>query len=373
MEETTSESPKTKTDLVREFVRNKIKTRSLSSAARLPTENDLVHQLSVSRTTVRRALDQLSSEGLIERRRGSGTFLRIPSIPVRERSAARSMLVGVWFNLPRGSLYGPMFDAIRQELSHWSYHAVLEDGLGPGPGDERRGIESLMHKHLDGYIVAPTSNPADDHEILDRLANQPVPLVMIDKRAGSHVTDLVAVNHELGAQALVEYLLGLGHRRIGFAGIQGVWSVQERCRTYRVILERCGIEVDEAWVRLTPQVYADYGQAAAREILSLPPDRRPTAILGANDPIAETIAREARSRGLQVPEDLSIVGFDNTTVDSREGWLTTYAQPKVLIGQCAARLLMSRIGKQKPYPSVERILLEGELLVRGSTGPPRNC
>jgi DNA-binding LacI/PurR family transcriptional regulator len=357
---------KTKTQIVKQFLLDRINSQRIPLGERLPTEEQLVAQFAVSRTTVRRALDQLSFDGFIERCPGRGTFQRVPTRETKRGD--RSMLVGVWFNLPRGSLYAPIFDAIRQELLYWDYHAILQGGLQNG--DELRGVETLMRKGLDGYIVSPSSNPADDHLVLGRMLREGAAVVLIDKHVGDYVANLVAVNHQLGAQVLVEHLLQLGHRRIGFIGYHGVWSVEERYRAYQLITQRHGIEPDGAWVELTPQVYSDLGKAAAARMLALPPDRRPTAIFAVNDPIAETVVAEARARGLKIPGDLSVVGFDNATLHQSEPWLTTYAQPKELIGQCAAQLLMTLVRDRPTH--VQTILLQGELLVQGSTAPP-NC
>jgi len=334
--------------------------------ARLPSESELMMQFAVSRTTVRQALAELSSEGFVAKQQGRGTFRVSPA--ERRRRGGRSMLVGVWFNWPSGPLYGPMLDGIRGELAHWGYHAVLEGGLETGA--EREGIRSLIRKGLDGFIVSPSSDPSDSHEPIIEILEQGVPLVLIDKRLPGCEADLVTTNSRLGTEQLVSHLLGLGHRRIGFIGTANVSTVEERLQGYRLTLQKHGLAVDPAWTRISDEVYADHGRQAAHELLSLPSDRRPTAVFGANDPIAETVADVARGLGMQIPEDLSVVGFDAAGFDLEEpGWLTTYAQPKYRIGQQATQLLMCRI--HNPAPHIQTVLLDGELVLGGSTAPPR--
>jgi LacI family transcriptional regulator len=280
------------------------------------------------------------------------------------------MLVGVWFNRPASSLYGPMVAGIRDELAYWDYHAVIEGGTETG--DERRGIISLVRKGLDGFIVSPSSDPADPHDPLVEIIRRGLPLVLVDKRLDSYQADHVSTNNPMGAETLVKHLLALGHRRIGFIGTRGVSTIEDRLRGYELTLRRAGFSIPPEWVEVTEDVYRDYGKAATMRMLSRPDNLRPTAIFGANDPVAETVAAAAREMGFAVPSDLSVVGFDDAGFDNgheKTPWLTTYSQPTYGIGQQAVRLLMTRL--QKPARQTETVLLEGKLIERASTMPPR--
>lgn len=362
----TIKTRESKTRQIKDCLLREMTEHRIPIGAQLPSESKLMAEFCVSRTTVRQALAELTSEGFIAKQQGRGTFRIAPA--ERRQRGERSMLVGVWFNWPSGPLYGPMLDGIRSELVHWGYHAVLEGGLESGA--ERQGIRSLVRKGLDGFIVSPSSDPSDSHEPIIEILRRQVPLVLIDKRLPGCEADLVSTNSRLGAEQLVSHLVDLGHRRIAFVGTANVPTVEERLQGYRMTLQKHGQTVDPAWVKVSPEVYADHGRKAAEELLSLPATNRPTAVFGANDPIAETAAKVARGMGLEVPGDLSVVGFDDAGFNLGEGlWLTTYAQPKYRIGQQAAQLLMRRI--QNPGPSIETVLLEGELVLRRSTAPPR--
>ncbi|HRR86874.1 MAG TPA: GntR family transcriptional regulator [Phycisphaerae bacterium] len=350
-----------KESLLREMTEQRIPI-----GARLPSESELMARFAVSRTTVRQALAELTNEGFIAKRQGRGTFRISPE--ERRRRGERSMLVGVWFNWPSGPLYGPMLDGIRSELVHWGYHAVLEGGLETGA--EKQGISSLIRKGLDGFIVSPSSDPSDSHQPIVEILERRLPLVLIDKRLPGCEADLVATNNRLGAEQLMSHLLALGHRRIGFIRTANVSTVEERLQGYRFMLHKHGQPIDPVWTKVSDDVYQDHGRTAARELLSLPSDRRPTAVFGANDPIAETVAAVAAELGLRIPADLSVVGFDAAGFNLEQpSWLTTYAQPKYRIGQQAAQLLMRRI--HNPVPHIETVFLEGELIQRQSTAPPR--
>ena len=122
-------------------------------------------------------------------------------------------------------------------------------------------------------------------------------------------------------------------------------------------------------MRVDRDVAIDCGRRSTQELLALPIDQRPTAIFGATDIIAETVAVCARESGLDIPRDLSVAGFDDVTIDpDKPAWLTTYAQPKRRIGRQTARLLMKRL--QNLTRGTVTVLLEGQLVERASTAAP---
>jgi DNA-binding LacI/PurR family transcriptional regulator len=309
----------------------------------------------------------LTSQGLLVRHQGKGTFRTDGH--QRRPNNQRSLLVGVWFDWPTGPLFGPIAEGIREELGRHGYHAVFEKG-GVGRGAERRGITSLVAKGLDGFIVAPSSNTEEaEHRPLAELIDRRLHIVLIDRLLPGHETDLVTTDGELGAEEMVEHLITLGHQRIGFIGIEGLSTIEERCRGYRFTMRRHGLALEEDWVQMDAKVAEDSGREAAARLFSLPAAVRPTAVFGANDMIAGMAAMVAGEHGLRVPEDLSIAGFDDVVIEpERHSWLTTYAQPKQRIGRQAARLLMKRI--ENPSTRAVTICLPGKLVVRQSTSAP---
>lgn len=360
---------RSKSQILKEHLLREMAEYRIPIGGQLPTEADLMRQFRVSRGTVQRVLTDLSAQGLLKREQGRGTF-RLG--PAREPGTpTKTMFVGVWFNLPLGPMWSPALQGIRRELDHWGYHAVYEEG-GLALGAEGRGIASLVRKNLDGFIVAPTHNPGDDHRHLAEVISRNIPIVMVDRLLPGYDTDLVTTANELGAEQLTRHLIELGHRRIGFVGMPGLDTVNDRANGYRLVMQRQGIALNSRWVRMTEQTVWDCGRAAAHEILSLEAGIRPTALLAANDYIAETCVAVARERGLRVPEDLSIAGFDDTNPQPDQlPWLTTYAQPMEMIGERAARLLMNRI--TNPSRREVMLVLEGKLVVRRSTAPPASA
>jgi LacI family transcriptional regulator len=173
--------------------------------------------------------------------------------------------------------------------------------------------------------------------------------------------------HAAGAKQAVEHLLSLGHRRIGaIAGTRGWYATEERLNGFRTALAGAGLLLDPELV-----VYSDWriprGTEAARELLSLPDP--PTAIFGFNDNVAIGALHAARERGLSVPDDLSVVGFDDTEqsliVTPR---LTTVSQPLAELGRMGVSLLTRILDGQRV--DALRMELATRLVVRESTGPP---
>jgi LacI family transcriptional regulator len=178
----------------------------------------------------------------------------------------------------------------------------------------------------------------------------------------------VSAMHAAGAKQATEHLLALGHRRIGaIAGADGWYATEERLLGFRAALAGAGLLPDPALIR-----YSDWrtpaGETAAIEILDRPD--RPTAIFAFNDHVAIGALNAARRLELAVPDDLSIVGFDDT-FQSKIVWpqLTTVRQPLQELGRTGVSLLMRLLEGQRV--EALRMELSTTLVVRASTAAPR--
>jgi LacI family transcriptional regulator len=193
------------------------------------------------------------------------------------------------------------------------------------------------------------------------------PVVVVDplRVADTKCISIGATNFTGGITA-AEHLLSLGHRRIAHAGgPHPVDCSHARLAGYSSALRQAGIELDESLITHSAFSY-DAGRQAARDLL----DRsdRPTAIFAANDEIALGIMEEARRRSIRIPQDLSVVGFDDTFLASRSAPpLTTVAQPLLEMGRVATRSLAQMITND--VVSTHHIELATRLVVRDSTAP----
>jgi LacI family transcriptional regulator len=192
------------------------------------------------------------------------------------------------------------------------------------------------------------------------------PVVAVDHNVGSSDLPTVDADNLNGAVIATEHLLELGHRRIGFlAGRPDLESARLRERGYRTAIERAGMEVDPSLIRVGGY-QVDIAEEGTRQMLEL--DDRPTAIFAANDVSAIAAMSVATLLGLVVPDDLSVIGFDNVPESAlSEPPLTTIEQPIQQMGFDATKILIRLINGTEPVPG--HTLLPTRLVVRGSCRP----
>jgi LacI family transcriptional regulator len=193
------------------------------------------------------------------------------------------------------------------------------------------------------------------------------PVVAVDHNVRSSTLPTVDSDNLSGAVAATEHLIGLGHRRIGFlAGRSDLESARLREQGYRRALDAAGVPFDPELVRVGGYE-PDAARDAARDLLTL--DARPTAIFAANDTSAIETVAVARSLGLGVPDDVSVIGFDNVPESVLcEPPLTTIEQSIQQMGREAVRMLIGLIEDPSSLP--EHVILPTRLVVRASCGPP---
>jgi len=241
------------------------------------------------------------------------------------------------------------------------YELVVFSGCGRADdqvGWERRYLSRVSGTLCDGAILVTPSS-------VD--ATYGAPVVAVDHNAGSSSLPSVDSDNLAGAVAATEYLLGLGHHRIGLlAGRPDLESARLRERGYRTALVAAGIEVDAKLVRVGGY-QPDSAEEAAHMMLQ--GDDRPTAIFAANDVSALAAIETARVLGLDVPRDLSVIGFDNVPESAlSEPPLTTIEQPIQQMGFEAVELLIGLI-ENRAELATQR-MLPTQLVVRGSCGVP---
>jgi LacI family transcriptional regulator len=250
-----------------------------------------------------------------------------------------------------------LLKGVARAIEGTGYELVVFSGCGRAAdqvGWEHRYLSRVSGTLCDGAVLVTPSS-------VDVTFGAPV--VAVDHNAASSSLPSVDSDNFNGAVAATRYLLELGHRRIGFlAGRPDLESAHLREGGYRHALEQAGIPVDAGLVRVGGY-QTDTAREGARQLLEQEP--RPTAIFAANDTSALATIEVARSFGLAVPDDLSVIGFDNVPESAlSDPPLTTIEQPIQQMGHDAVRLLIRLIEKQ-PVESAHT-MLPTRLLVRGS-------
>jgi DNA-binding LacI/PurR family transcriptional regulator len=349
------------------YFRERILDGSLPAGARLPTEMDLAEEHQISRGTVRQAMSALVNEGLLERVRGRGTFVR----PLPPAANLEPRLPGRRIGLVLAHSSGSQLDldiliGVEHAAKSRGYQvsfAYAEENL-----DELdRDIARLRADLVAGMIIFPVSDATYDESIW-RLAADKIPFVLVDRYFPALDSDYVVADNIGGGYRATEHLLILGHRRIGFVysskGSLLTTSVRDRCEGYRKALHEYGQPYDET---LVAQWSDDTSSSARRVLDQLLRDDRPSAIFAVNDDVALNLLRAAHLRGLRVPEDLALVGFDDLSFAAHlSPPLTTMSQPRLDLGLRAGHLLLNRIEGQGGRP--RHIELPTNLIIRESCG-----
>jgi LacI family transcriptional regulator len=281
----------------------------------------------------------------------------------RGLSAGRTGLVGVLVPLVYPAYFSGILAGAAEALSELDMQIVLS----PTGGEHDREVSVLdrLHGSTDGALmILPEESSAELERLLDGGYRFVVldPLMPLGERIPS-----VSAAHTSGADQAMRHLLDLGHRRIAqITGPKGWLATEDRRRGYRAALASAGILPGPALeVESIPEI--EPGRQAAEQLLDLP--ERPTAIFAFNDNIAIGALQAARARGLRVPEDLSIVGFDDVehaTIVTPA--LTTVRQPLAEMGRTAVSLL-NRLLERQRFETLH-VELATRLVVRDSTAPP---
>jgi len=231
---------------------------------------------------------------------------------------------------------------------------------------EEQYVSMLMRRRVDGVLLVPTSNSG---ETVDQLQAQGVEVVVLDRRVEDAVVDVVRGDSFGGAYDLVHHLTGLDHRRIGMLNGSDRISVSvERLNGYLQALTEVGVEREEQLI-LHGHFTIESGYEMAQQLLARQP--RPTALFTANNFIAIGALRALSESGLRVPEEVSIVSFDDLPFTyAREQLITVAAQPTYTLGTIATQRLLKRITTTEEQP-VEEVVVPVELIMRTSTGPTR--
>jgi LacI family transcriptional regulator len=228
---------------------------------------------------------------------------------------------------------------------------------------------NIRQSRVDGVILTPPLS--DLKKVTAVLESHAIPFVRIAPGKHTDTYRSVCTNDRESCAAMTEQLVALGHQRISFIiGNPDHAAVMDRYNGYLDGLKTCGLRLDKS---LVAQGYNSHvsGVQCARKLLNVPVSRRPTAIFASNDEMASGVLAVAHSLGLGVPEDVSVVGFDDAPL-AGQVWpaLTTIRQPIPDMAAAAAKLLLGILG-EKPADHSKHII-SSSLTFRQSTGPAPN-
>ena len=294
-----------------------------------------------------------------------------PAAAARSLVTQRSHVIGVVLDTGEGhpDLQHPFFHEVLVGLKHaigaGGYDLLLFASERPGNGyGEHSYLKRCRHHNVEGVVLMGVD--AEDEDVR-RLARSGLPCVGVDLALSGPATEEVMSDNAAGAARAVAHLHELGHRRVAtITGLIETLPGADRLRGYRDGLRRAGLAFRDEYVAYG-DFYVESGARATAALLEL--DAPPTAIVAASDLMALGAIRAASERGVAVPGELSVVGFDDIQLAGHvQPPLTTLRQDKAGLGARAADALMRLIAGDGARP--EALTLPVELVVRGSTAPP---
>jgi LacI family transcriptional regulator, repressor for deo operon, udp, cdd, tsx, nupC, and nupG len=328
---------------------------------------DIAQLTGVSASTVSRALNHPDKVA-------SATLQRIlkvvrdqnyePNVVARGLRRRQSTMIGLVIADILNDFYATVAKGVQDTAMRRGFTVVLANTDEDSAREEQFLRESYQHQFA-GLVIVPTSS---SKRLLARFSRTPV--VEVDRssgRAGAHV---VLADNASSTVAAIRHLARLGHARIAtVSGNQSVTTGVERLQGFLDGMRQAGLPIDERWIVHALRHDEASGFTAMESLLALPPKRRPTAVFAFNNLITAGVLRSLRSASIQVPDQVSLIGFD----DSR--WaqlmtpsLTVIAQPAREMGVLAAERLFSLIANPGIPGTITR--LATTLVLRESTAPP---
>jgi DNA-binding LacI/PurR family transcriptional regulator len=324
---------------------------ALTPGRQLPPEPELAEIYGVSRITIRKVLTQLSNEGLVSRRKGKGTFV---SQPRSEISPLSFGIVSFGTELLEANEYDyEILSGIMKELGAASPLTTVywRESLEP----------SYLKNNFTGlFLMHPTG---DDFKHLKNILMENMPVVFVSSAPRElRKYPKVSIDNYSGSDEAMRLLIKKGRRRIAFvSGLLDKSSTFERFSAYKDNLRVEGIEFDANLVKHMPDSDEIYGMRAMKQLLELP--ERPDSVFASTDLMAIGAMKAIRDAGMSVPENLSIVGFDNSrTAPYLSPRLTTVDSDSKRIGAESAKLLLRILDGE----SVGDVTIKSSLVIRDS-------
>ncbi|MEU4150169.1 LacI family DNA-binding transcriptional regulator [Streptomyces sp. NPDC026659] len=335
-----------------------------NGTAQSATLAEIAREAGVSAPTVSKVLNGRADVAAATRARVE-ELLRAHGYRRRRAEATRSPLIDLVFHELESAWAMEVIRGVENVAREAGLSVVLSESAGRlTPG--RTWADQVAGRRPHGVILV-LSDLDDAQRAL--LTSRRVPFVVLDPAGdpGADVPSIGATNWQ-GGLAATRHLIDLGHTRIGaISGPSRMMCSRARLDGYRAALETAGLPVDPALVK-AGDFHHDSGRRLGLELLRAPD--RPTAVFAGNDLQALGLYEAARELGLRVPEDLSVVGFDDLPVARWVGPpLTTVRQPLTEMAEAAARLVLD-LGRTDSPSASTRVELATSLVVRSSTGAP---
>jgi GntR family transcriptional regulator of arabinose operon len=366
---------KTKYIMVKEKITDWITSGKVKPGEKIYSENELVKMFGVSRHTVRQAVGDLVHEGWLYREQGAGTFCSFKQEEVEQtvlHPQTNGKNIGVITTYISDYIFPSIIRGIESYLTDQGYSltfACTDNDIEK----EKQCLQTMLSRNIDGLIVEPTKSSVYNpniHYYLE-LEQHNIPYLMINQFYPQLAPPHIVVNDEHGGYIATEHLINLGHRKIiglfKTDDLQGVNRMQGFIRAFR-----------EHGITFFPDMVISYSTEDMKEKVKgqlmdiFSSDKKPTAIVCYNDQLALMVVDVLRTFQISVPDDVSIVGYDDSFLaEAFEVKLTSVAHPKMDMGIEAAKRIVSAVEGRDNNP--QSVVYEPELIVRSSTAPVKSA
>ncbi|WP_160726058.1 GntR family transcriptional regulator [Bacillus sp. USDA818B3_A] len=370
---------KKKYDIVKQEIKSRILDGTFQPHQKISSESQWMKQFGVSRHTVRAAIGELVNEGWLYREQGAGTFCADRKMDNRLPSGSNQKNIAIITTFISDYIFPSIIRGAESYLSKHGYNVSLFS-TNNDHENEKRILERILSEPFDGVIVEPTksatSNPNINYYL--NIERQNIPYIMLNAYYEELEPLSITMNDEKGGYIQAEHLIQLGHTNIvGFFktdDLQGVKRMKgfiKAHRNYGIPINPNGIITYNSSEKATKPL------EALVKLLSFDRENRPSAVVCYNDELAISLLDVLREKNVRVPEDLSLVGFDNSFMGKlTEVKLTTIDHPLSKMGETAAEIIVDLVkeknGQQKKSIDKENqqsVIFEPRLIMRNSTKP----
>lgn len=361
----------TKYNMVKEKITEWITSSKVKPGDKIYSENELVKMFGVSRHTIRQAVGDLVHEGWLYREQGAGTFVSHRQSQTSTKLIApvkSTKNIGVITTYISDYIFPSIIKGIESYLTTQGYSltfACTDNDIEK----EKQCLQTMLNRNIDGLIVEPTKSSTFNPNInfYLELEQNKIPYLMINQFYSQLSPPHLIVDDELGGFIATEHLIKLGHKKIiglfKSDDLQGINRMKGFIQAYK---EFSVPFFPDMVINYSTENQVNYPLEKLQELFAS--EDRPTAIVCYNDQLAIQAINFLRSLNLSIPEDVSIIGYDDSFLtEASEVKLTSVSHPKMEMGMEAARWIVDAV--EKKGTNSPSVVYKPKLVVRNSTGP----
>lgn len=354
-----------KYEIVEEYIKKYIKNNNLQIGDLLPTESELAENLNIHQNTVKRGLKKLANKGYIYRKQGKGTYV---GNGAKKSFDNNNNIIGIIVEdvLSESPLCRGIVKGVDDFLMNYEYNYIL--GNSDNSYEKMQEyLEQFFKKNVSGIILIPlqiNNQHQKNYDIVNDIIKRNCPVVLVDRYLKGTPLDYVTTDNEKGGYIITSHLIELGHKNIACIFEPFCSTLEERLIGYKVAFAEKGLSYSKRFIYWSEERLDEAGKTGVKHLLKS--DIEFSAIMCSNDFVARGAFKELKKNKIKVPEEVSLVGYDNSLIaTSLSVPLTSYQQDSYKMGLKAAELLMERINNKRN--KTKSIQLEGKIIIRDST------